>query len=92
MKKLILILLALAIPATADDTATSAGAYNVRMTQRRGVDPWDRMTINIDGAANPWEAMGFDADGDLTTLTLWDMTPSTNKEALKVLRINAAGT
>jgi hypothetical protein len=91
MKKLLILFLALATLAVADDTATSAGAGNVRLDQRRATTPYDRLVRNISGIGNEGNAIGFDEDGILGAITLWEMTPSTNKEALKVLRINAAG-
>lgn len=92
MKKLILLFLALATLAVADDTATSAGAGNVRLDQRRATSPYDRLVRNIAGPDNEGKALGFDEDAVLDAISLWEMTPSENKEALKVLRINAAGT
>jgi len=47
---------------------------------------------NILGSSNPYESLGFDANGILSALTLWDMTPSTGRTANKYLQVNSAGT
>lgn len=48
--------------------------------------------VTIRGSSNAWEAVGFNASGILSPITLWEMTPSTDRTALKVLRVNAGAT
>jgi len=95
MKKILISILAvLALPGLrADDSATIAGATNLRLTQRDDTTPFRRDQIkNIKGNENLWGAVGFDADGWLTGLSLWEMTTDLpGRAALYYLRVNAAG-
>lgn len=46
----------------------------------------------ITGSSNLWEAVGFNASGVLTSITLWNMTPSSGRTAGKILGVNSGAT
>jgi hypothetical protein len=50
------------------DTPTSEGATNVALHQRAATAPFAREVVNIQGDENPGRAIGFNAEGVLTTL------------------------
>lgn len=93
MKGLLYLILAVSIllPVRGDDSATIAGATNVRLQQRAASSPYARAFVDIKGNNFLWHAIGFNASGALGPIDLFDMVP-TGGDPLQVLRLNAAGT
>jgi hypothetical protein len=69
--------------------AISLTPTNVHILQRSGAGRTN--DINLLGSSNPWEAIGFNGTGVLTTLPLFDMTPSTGRSVGKILAVASGG-